>query len=177
MRAIGALLVLGVLCGADVSPLRDEPEPYPYVTTSPGRGCYFKLVPESENRGSGRAYRVTAAEADELLWSVSGWFTWETYLSRDGRYLVRLEDAADPKLMAAFYDSGKLLAEYRIEDLIEQPDKVPVLSHGSLLFFRQGAHAPQFTAAERFTFTTAELVEYTFDIRTGEVVKQESYRK
>jgi hypothetical protein len=164
-------------------------EPGPYITAGEGGRVYFKMVPTTWGRkvrtvGVGRAYKVDSG-ADELLWEVDGWYSAWTLLSRDGRYLVRLQknprgrEVSDDDLAVAFYDRGKLLRKYSTRQLIEDDSKVRrSTSHYMYLGANEplrlvGLENPDSYPRHGFSLVTIEGVRYQFDIRTGDVKGRE----
>jgi hypothetical protein len=132
----------------------------------------------------GSAWRVTATLASESgqpyeasglyrndgstapLWTVH-WYAHatETYLASDGRFLVRTESLPGSYggLAVAFYDRGRLLADYVVTDLVNRPEELP----HSVSHFRWLASATLDDAAKAFRIRTLERNRYTFDITTG----------
>ncbi len=186
---VSSVVTLALVFGC-APPLDIETQPHAYVVTGGDYGqVYFKMVPGSRRAGTvskGRAYRVSAGEQDELLWSVSGWYAHTTFISRDGRYLVRLgnwpvgsEPEADD-LAVAFYDNGVLLESYSTRDLIKNDELVPT-SEAHYFYLLAGAETgfvsrSRVYGAERswFELVTVDGIRYTFDRRTGEVVSSEA---
>ena len=65
-----------------------------------------------------RSRKLEANGKFRELWRVKGWYAFFTFLSDDGRYLVRMGDCAfgsEPSpanLALAFYDNGKFVGYY-----------------------------------------------------------------
>jgi hypothetical protein len=154
--------------------------PYAYVSASTDGRCYFKMLPDAkepymwDRNGSGTMYAVSAAGADKPLWSVSGWYAFSTYVAYDSRYLVRMGnwppgEPSKEHLAIAFYESGKLIRSYSTLDLLKNPAGVPKsVSHYQYLKEVIGFKED----LGKFTIRTVEDVEYTFDIRTGNIVSE-----
>ncbi len=163
--------------------------PIPRISTAREFPFIFVMVPEvrdesgkirSEARGT--AYMVTPDGTFQQQWTVSGWFAWETYLSEDGRYLIRKglwpEGAAPSKndLAVAFYDNGKLIRSYSTADLIKDPKAVRVsVSHYDWELPEDSDRQIRVYIEATFALKTIEGVKYTFDVRTGNILKKESF--
>ena len=178
---ITLLLCVGFSASAD-SPARAAP----YVVSS--GAVYFTMVP-IENAaylpglrhgdGIGTAYRLNADGSSTKLWLVKGWYAFETYISIDGHYLVRMGDWAngaeassdDPAIY--FYADGNLLKQYSTADLIKDPKNViPTASH---YFWRgYGSEKPSIRYNGRFNLTTTEDITYVFDIGTGDIIEEKA---
>lgn len=128
--AIAMLVLLVSSVTAD-----EEIAPSPYVASSLTGRYYFKMIPDPEARysfekGRGDAYRVTNQKTDQLLWSTTGWYSSQTYLSVDGEYLVRLgnwprgREPSENHLAIAFYKAGKDIKSYNTQQLIKDKSKV-----------------------------------------------------
>ena len=107
------------------------------VTVSESGRCIFKLLPPQwdadgkvTRKPFGIAYELGDSGIFRELWRVEGWYAFRTFLSNDGRYLVRMGDwsfGSEPSkedMAVAFYDGGKLLAEFSTSDLVKDKTKV-----------------------------------------------------
>ncbi len=82
----------------------DSPaQPRPFATSHPFCSCYFVMIPEkiyldegtkkpTKIPAFGKAFSLNDDGSSTLMWEVSGWYSFENYLSWDGRYLVRMGD-------------------------------------------------------------------------------------
>ena len=161
----------------------EERAPYPYVITDIWGSFYFKMIPAKNGyyereKGIGVAYAVKSGESDKEIWRVDGWYSFETFLSHDGIYLVRLGNwprghkPDKNHVGVAFYKSGKLLKMYSTKDLIVNESKVqPSVSHYEYL---NRVVKPGFVAGYGYQFqlTTVDNVKYVFNIKTGKVVSR-----
>ena len=118
--------------------LADSPAtPRPWVATSEGGDFFFKMVPPKwkeegdsyvvEREPFGVTYEISEDGEFKEVWRTEGWYTFEGYLSEDGRYFVRFGPWASDQenhtdLAIAFYDRAKLLKEYQVKELIRKPD-------------------------------------------------------
>jgi len=171
-------LTVSLLCLSLTAAPSELPTPYPYLTTSRSGRFYFKMAPGRDVYGYGAAYAVLASQ-DTELWSVSGWYSFRTFLSDDGRYLVslfgrtsipRVEQAEPTDPLVAFYDNGKLLAQHSIAQLIQDP---AAINRSESLTYLQPSPAPGFDElGHSFSFVTGEHVTFAFDIRTGAIVSK-----
>src|SRR5262245_1814477 len=128
MRFYVVIVMLLTLCMP--AQADEEVAPAPYVSSSIEGRYYFKMIPDHQahfdtEKGLGYAYRVTDGQADELLWSTTRWFSFHTYLSGDGTYLVRLgtwprgHTPSAKHLAIAFYKEGKQITSYSTEQIIK----------------------------------------------------------
>ncbi|MDH5680187.1 MAG: hypothetical protein OEZ36_01255 [Spirochaetota bacterium] len=177
------IFVLLFLSAVSVVKGDDEAGSYAYVIASKWGRYYFKMIPAGDgyhdrDKGSGVAYAVKSGQPDKEIWRVHGWYAFETYLSYDGIYLVRLGNwprghKPDKKHVGvAFYKSGKLLKMYSTKDLIVNESKVnPSISHYEYL---NRAVKPGFVSdsGHQFQVTTVDNVKYVFNIKTGKVVSR-----
>ena len=88
----------------------------------------FKWKPKASLRNkAGKLYPVSGLYPTDdsmiPMWTVD-WYERKVFLSRDGRYLVRmgLEPESRDDLAVAFYDRGKLQHAYSINDLVHNSD-------------------------------------------------------
>jgi hypothetical protein len=176
--------------------LADSPaEPTPQITTSRSKTFFFTMAPP-KYKDVGETYwkliREPFGAAFELredgtfreLWTVKGWYAFEVFLSDDGRYLVRMGDwptgerPSKDHLAVAFYDRGKLLAQYSTADLVKDPTKVLrsvshyVWLHGGVT--SQGEPPHYSDANNTFHLKTIDGIEYTFDATTGKITRQKA---
>jgi len=164
------------------APIRgDEVEPaHPYVVASQDGSHYFKMVPGVKNlfdwdtQGTGIAYEITETGKQKELWRVTGWYAFSTFISNDGKYLVRIGnrssgEPSDQQLAIAFYGNGKLIKRYSPLDVLKDPAQAPAtVSHDRWLKEVTGFYK----ATELFSFVTVENIEYTFDVTTGKILFQ-----
>lgn len=179
---------LGVAC---LTTLADSPtEPFPWVTTSSRGGYLFKMVPAittekdgewvTQREASGVAYHVDEKGEFREIWTSTGWYTFKGYLSDDGRYFVRFGPWASDQenhtdLAIAFYDRGKLVKEYQVKELIQEPD---LLEDSVSHYFWQpavqtdptGFRSESFLGEETFRLTMIDKTTYDFDFKTGRIV-------
>ena len=160
----------------------DLPAPaYPYVIASKDGTHYFKMLPDPKNlfawdtRGTGVAYEVTKNGRDKVLWRVSGWYAFSTFISNDGKYLVRMgnwspREPSAEHLAVAFYENGRLIKRYSPLDVLKDPTHAP----RSVSHYRWLKDLPAFyKETEMFSIVTVENIEYTFDVTTGKILFEE----
>ena len=185
------LAFVGLLCSLPSS--ADQPEfPYAYVASSPGGRFYFRMVPTVEGSvdrsdGFGIAYRVGNDESDEILWRTEGWYSFEVFLSFDGRCLVAMgpwnggSRPSNDHLALAFYRDGKLLREYSTADLVEDGSKVTTSASHYTWLARDAwvppsdpdpNHEPRFVRPVIFELTTVDGIVYRFDATSGAIVEK-----
>jgi hypothetical protein len=161
-----------------------ESKPFPWFATSHNRLWLFKMVPgEGHMDGEkyvwdrlpeGIAYRMD--ERGNLLewWKTEGWYTFNAYISDEGRFLVRMGPWASDEqnlsdLAVAFYDKGKLLKEYRVRDLLRNPTLIQ-LSSGHYRWQPAKQTEPDRIKGRKFHLTTIDKSIYTFSLETGDIV-------
>lgn len=197
MRATLVLVFLLICTGV----IADSPAKPTLKITASGSGAFiFKLHPGVNNaKGAtirepfGIAYEVKENGDLQELWRVEGWYAFKTFLSNDGRYLVRMGDWAIGKapskhnLAVAFYDKGKLVAEYSTADLVKDKTKVFVsTSHYMWLAHEVASIRPNRTIMGQqplpyldsenfFHLKTCDGISYKFDVRTGDFTGERAY--
>ncbi len=165
-------------------------DPFPWVATSDRGEFLFKMVPamETEKEGepairleaSGVAYCIDEKGDFQEIWTSRGWYTFEGYLSDDGSYFVRIGPWASDQenhtdLAIAFYDRGKLLKEYQVRELIQEPDLLEdSVSHYSwrpaVQTHATGFRGESFLGNQVFHLTMIDKTTYDFDFKTGRIV-------
>lgn len=185
-----ALLLTGAAALAD-SPAM----PTPRVTVSRNAEFIFKQVPARWNNEGvvtnehvGIAYQLETDGTFRRLWRVEGWYAFQTFLSNDGHYLVRMgnwsggQNPSREDLAVAFYDKGKLLAEYSTADLVKDHSKVSrSVSHYTWLahdvqIFRPNYEnekpepLPELGWDNKFHLKTCDGISYAFDATTGKII-------
>ena len=104
------------------------------------------------------------------IWSVD-WHAPTVYLNGDGRYLIRMGPWAQKRddLAVAFYDRGKILRAYSIDDLVRNPDDLP----RSTSHFRWQKQINLDDENGSFRVATLGNEIYKFDITTGRLTSSE----
>jgi len=167
--------------------LPDSPAiPHPLVITSSYGQHYFKMIPaEYSYKNSERtivkeafgvAYAVDDEGNDKELWRVKGWYSFQTFLSNNGEFLVRLGNWAEgcatseKNLGVAFYSNGELLKQYSTKDLIKNSKNVEcTISH---YFWRENKEGSlHLSYNDQFHLKTIEGTQYIFDIKTGNILE------
>ncbi|MCA9402169.1 MAG: hypothetical protein KC897_00175 [Candidatus Omnitrophica bacterium] len=171
---ISVILLTGNRAGAD-----DESLPVPFVRASANGHFYFKMIPESpldREKGHGICYQVLSEAGDEVLWQTSGWYSNRVYLTHDGQYLVRYgnwprgHELSENHLAIAFYHRGQLIRSYSTKQLVKDPAQIlPSMSH-----YYWSRRDPEFdTFRYLFKLKTIDNVEYTFDIKSGNIITEQ----
>jgi len=166
--------------------------PRAYVTAGPWGEIYFKMLPSAKDRwnqrdGQGIAYRVRADGPDEELWRTEGWYSFEIFLSHDGRHLVAMgpwnsgNEPSKEDLAVAFYRDGKLLKQYSTAELVKDRSKVS----RSISHYRWLARDSEYLSAKKdpeaqlrlswentFRLKTCDGIVYEFDVTNGEIKKK-----
>ena len=106
------------------------------------------------------------SDASKTLWTVD-WYAFEVKLSADGEYLVREGEWAGGiyAMAVSFYKKGNLIAEYIVDDLIDDDDSIShSVSHISWRRFTE------FDKDEdQYVIRTVEDKQFTFDVKTGKM--------
>lgn len=99
------------------------------------------------------------------LWTVD-WYAFEVRLSRDGRHLVRFgpRPSHARMLAVAFYEEGRLLKAYTIEELVSNLEALP----RSVSHFRWRAGADVDDRRQILRLRTLSGDTHLFDLTTGE---------
>ena len=179
-------LLAAVTIGTQV--FADSPAaPVAWVTTSARGDFLFKMVPakwrkQGENyvvdqQAFGVAYAVSDEGEFNEVWRTNGWYTFEGYLSEEGRYFVRMgpwasDQANHTDLAIAFYDRGKLLKQYQVSKLIKKPDLIEnSVSHYS--WRPQIQTEPNGFKGGAFHLVMIDKTAYSFEVATGKLLTTE----
>lgn len=164
----------------------EEMGQYSYVITSDGGRCFFIMKTDpndtwtTREKGSGICYEVTRDGGFKEIWHTEGWYSFKTYLSSDGHYLVRLGNwprgikPSASHVGVGFYKDGKLLKLYSTIDLIRNISAIhPSVSHYEYL---DNKYEPSLEYQHDkglwiFKLVTIDGVHYQFDIRTGQIIE------
>lgn len=172
----------------DISLADIEAQPRSWVITSRSGEFLFKMVPSVghwdgdkqiiEREAFGTAYQIDAEGELIEQWRSEGWYTFEAFLSDNGRYLARMgpwasdwENQTD--LAIAFYDKGKLVKRYEVRELIKDPETLSETS--SHYFWRPEEQSipTGFYYDGEFHLVMIDRTSYTFDPATGNVMEEE----
>ena len=97
------------------------------------------------------------------------------FVSDDGRNVVAIDDFSEREAtedldVLLFYDEGKLIKKYTLGELLNDTENIErSVSHFRWFFFPNKLRIE----ASKLTLKTFELFNYTFDIKTGEILKKE----
>ena len=189
------LLALAVLLATVATSISDSPRrPTPLVFTSVYSGdVIFTMVPKQRDKDGdvtkpdfGVAYRLDKDGKFTELYRTTNWYSFEVYVSMDGRHLVQMgpwnfgDGPAAKDLAVAFHKDGKLLKSYSTTELIKDPKQVDrsvihydwrapsrrlTLTEGQVLQLE-----PKLTYDDKFTLHTIDGWTYVFDVTTGTIV-------
>ena len=109
-------------------------------------------------------------ESKRTLWTVD-WYSHKVYLSNEGKYLVRTGPwaSSDTDEAFSFFNEGKLLKTYKVNDLIRY---VSALHHSSSHF--QWENETKLNSAENILeVTTLEGGKFDFKLESGEIINQQ----
>ena len=179
-----AVIITAVLVTFAFDAMADSPRaPVPWVTASRNGSFLFKMVPP-ETRGNGdkteivreafgTAYSITTDGEFRELWKTDGWYTFDGYISNDGRYFARIGPWASDlqnhtDLAIAFYDRGQLLKRYEVRALVKNLDKLEY-SASHYDWHPQIQSVPNGFQNDRFHLVTIDKIAYAFDYTTGEI--------
>jgi hypothetical protein len=158
----------------------DRPAPEREYTIRSSSGTYEFAMQPGGPQGSpqpyGEAFDIAQGERI-LLWRVTGWYAPQTFISNDGRSLVRMGPwASKPiteELALAFYRDGQELKRYVVADLISDENSVQrSVSHYT--WQAQNNESPGMIEDGRFQLQTVEGKLLTFDLATGEISDSEA---
>lgn len=143
-----------------------------------------------EQHAFGVAYRLEEDGTFTELWRTEKWYSFEVFLSENGRYLVRMgpwNSGHTPKkthLAVAFYKEGTLLKTYSTAELVKSKRAVlTTVSH--YMWLARANHdiddtPPDPEATLRldyqniFHLKTIDGIVYAFDATTGDIVRTTS---
>ena len=174
----------------------DSPAPErPRATTSQSGRIVFTMIPAKWDFRDGKrvqacdpfgiCYSLTDEGKLVEKWKVSGWYSFEVFLSEDGRYLIRMgpwNRGRKPKaddLAVAFYQDGKLLKKYSTADLVRRPEAILAsTSHYEWLARARSAIRGEIDPDAElrldgdkvFHLKTCDLIKYQFDVTTGKII-------
>jgi hypothetical protein len=141
-------------------------------------------------RGHGVAYILHQDGQSEVCWSTSGWYSPATFLSEDGRHLVRIEPYIDLSqdgwsgVGVAFYERGNMIKKYTVGELVKDRNYVfRSVSHGlwldarsvqnrGPLFLGLNEALPYLSPDNRMVITTCDGWKYVFDVASGTILSR-----
>jgi hypothetical protein len=130
--------------------------------------------------GEGICYEVLPNETDRILWRTSGWYSYEVFLSRDGKFLSRLGGlcpeckSLDHYLAISFYKDGKFMRRYSTNQLVRDA----LAGKRAFGFSRWPIESIKFESSlNEIYLTTIDNVYYVFDISTGGIKKVKDNKK
>jgi len=173
VRNLCRITVLVLFAGAAIA---DRPAPETDYTITSANGLYeFRMAPSpwdmtANSSPMGAAYRKSDGKR---LWNFQGWYSHSTFLSNDGKHLVRMGPWAalppEEELAIAFYRGGDELSRFVVADLVRDSDLLErSISHYT--WMKHGDDYPQLDDESQFKLVTVENVMITFDIPTGSIV-------
>lgn len=154
------------------------------LPTKSGQYLFEMVPPEFRQEGDefivtreayGVAYQKNGKKRTEI-WRVEGIYTFQGFLSEDGRYLVAMGPwASDHEGLTdvafTIYDRGQLVKEYLVKDLVK--DRASVgrsTSHYEWVPSVQGKETGIY--GKTFHLVTIEKDAYTFDLEAGGVLSE-----
>jgi hypothetical protein len=163
----------------------DRPAPETRYTVSSPNGTYeFTMYPTGRQEDTpstpyGEAYRVQT-DAEQIstgkdrspLWIVTGWYSFQAFISNDGHNLVRMGPWASlpvtEQLAIVFYKDGLEIRRLFVADLIEDEESVKrSVSHYS--WQARDPAFPRWLGNDHFQLCTIEGRIVTFDLSAGEI--------
>ena len=183
-----SLLALVVLSIGSVVRADSAAEPTPWILATESGGHCFRMVPEKyhyvgdkrivDRPAFGIASEITADGDLKELWRTEGWYAFEGFLSRDGRYFVRMGPWASDQehhtdLAVAFYDRGKLLKKYQVKDLIRRESMLEYsVSHYRWRPSTQTEPTgfKSLSDKEAFHLVMIDKTVYVFELSTGKII-------
>lgn len=183
VRSLAAtvFLILAIGNGRTDSPA----SPIPWELTSKnGRYTFEMKPPEFRQEGDefivtreayGVAYQMKGKKRTEI-WRVEGIYTFQGFLSEDGRYFVAMgpwasDDEGLTDVAFAIYDRGQLVKEYLVKDLVRDSASVDrSVSRYEWIPQTQGKEMGIF--GKTFHIVTNEKTDYTIDLKTGRILAE-----
>lgn len=183
---LGSCLIANTVLADSIVP------PKPTVTTHPYCSCYFTMIPAQtiyddqtkekiSNPPYGKAYQLNDDGSSTIMWEVSDWYSYENYLSWDGRYLVRMGDwpsgdkPSKDHMAVTFYDQGVELKSYSTADLIKNPRKVKrTISH--YFWLASDSNYPRIEYKNNFHLKTIDGYVHIFDMENGELIESKNIK-
>ncbi len=192
-------ITLILLASLPLCLLADSPaEPKPLVFASSGGGsAFFTMLPAEYDadykqikEAFGIAYLLMADGTFKELYRTKGWYSFQVFVSEDGRYLVQMgpwnvgDAPTREDLAVAFFKNGKEIKRYSTAELVKDPSKVIVST--SHYMWRAPDFRKEYKGGEalallprmndyhnEFVLSTIDGWTYYFDIQTGEIRKSE----
>lgn len=126
---------------------------------------------DDESAGYAASGLYHSGDRTKPLWTVQ-WYAHTVYLSGDGRYLVRMGPWASgaDDLAVAFYDRGRLIKQYSVQDLVADTESLP----RSVSHFQWRREVEFDEANQQLLLATLNDEAYVFDITSGKAVLQQS---
>jgi len=154
-------------------PLEEARLVFVMIVAEPNNECLSQGPEKLEAAKSLRKRYKTSglypASGSEPLWTVD-WFSYQVFLSADGRSLVRTGPWAskDSDEALSFFSEGKLLRTYAVKDIIRY---VSALPH-SVSHFEWQKHLEINNSKRTFEVTTLEEGRLSFNLENGEIIAQ-----
>ena len=178
MRQTLLTAILYATCLAAV--FADSPSrPVPLVFVSHhGSDVTFSMIPPQYDanykltrEAFGIASRLNENGKFVEMYRTSGWYSFQVFVSRDGKYLVQMgpwnvgDSPQKDHLAVAFHKNGKLLKSYSTARLVKDPTKVLVtVSH--YMWQAPSPLSPSLTAAQQYTLSPSLDYDNTFKVHT-----------
>jgi len=187
---IRILTVMMAVCAMHIIDARaDEPNtPTPWIAVSEHRTCIFKMIPAdwpydgkekpAKRPTVGIAYVLDKNGELQELWRMEGSYHYEAYISNDESlprwsWSVWGDDTEKYSDQAiAFYDRGKLLKDYRVNELIKDVTKLEhSVSHYSWRPEKQTQPTSfgPFWKQTSFHLVMVDKTAYNFETATGKI--------
>ncbi len=186
-RAIGASFLSIAICA--LAAVFTSPSPACALMSAPPQS-YSRTLPSGlelvmivwrveYDRGSTHAMWLRHQYSSSGLYRADGsvvwaldWYSSEIEITPDGEFMVRFDQKFTPRQPSEteairFYRNGRLLRAYRIDELIDRPDRMP--RRMSPWWLRRNVLHP---TEERLDVETLTGERFTFDVRTGEIVSE-----
>jgi len=143
VHRLGLILWIPLLVIITMQPAHADKEsaPEPFIARSAHGTCYFKLVCDGDRYGSGHgAMYLVKRTTDTLLYTTEGWYASDVIVA-DWNHIARvvlngrgngrtdkpagkLNTPPDRHVALGFYEKGKLLKEYTVDQLVSDRTKL-----------------------------------------------------
>lgn len=148
-----------------------------YAVKSPNGKYEIQMLPSEAYgfSGEGTAFHIVN-NTKEIIWKID-WFSKRVFLSDDGKHLIRFGPWASDivnfsDLAIAFYEDGKLLKEYKVNELVKNPGTLQYsVSHYKWRYEDPSLRFGFSEDNKTYTIITKDNLAYVFDVKTGLIVE------
>lgn len=164
--------------------------PYAYNVFSPNGKYSFRMMPNPRGRcdrtgGYGYLTERIPDRPNRLVWRTSGWYAFDTYISCDGSYLVRLNEVLSDPIFTDLNDKALLEEAFMAIGFYRDGVKVKGYDVYSLgiktgmsvqtIVWRDRGTSAGFDppCGLKFQLVAADGTRLRFDVASGEIIARE----